>query len=575
MPNFFSDNSDILFHFSQLKTELRECLAISEDDYSYQADYPHAPTNYEDALENSRLILELTGDIAGNHIAERASEVDEVGATFEDGKVTYAPGTQKNLEQLARADLMGMILPYRFGGLNMSFAVYSMAIEIVSRADASLMNIFGLQDIADCVNKFGDEDQRREFLPDFSTGKYTGAMALTEPDAGSDLQAVKLQAYQNDQGQWRLRGVKRFITNGNGDILLVLARSEPGTKDARGLSMFVCRGDDTVKVRRIEHKLGIHGSPTCELQFNDTPAQLVGKRKMGLIKYTFDLMYRARMGVSAQALGLAQQAYEEAKKYAKERVQFGRAIYDIPAVTNMLIDMRVQLEANRTLFYRSAMGVELKERLEQKIERLKARGESTTDLTVQLREVSKVAGLLTPMCKYVLTESANRITYDALQIHGGTGYMREFKVERLARDARITNIYEGTSQLQVVASTGGVITDVFKDFFDAHTVKEYKGALATLATHLAEIRSLCLECVRYVTERKDAAFQEVAARSLLELYQSAFVGYLLLDHAEIESRKVFIANRYILSAVSDARKHAETIKNGVLSDILHADKILI
>lgn len=574
MPNFFSDNSDILFHFSQLKTELRECLAICEDDYSYQANFPHAPANYEDAIENARLILELTGDIAGNHIAERASEVDDVGARFDNGKVTYAPGTQKNLERLGRADLMGMILPYRFGGLNMPFTIYSMAIEIVSRADASLMNIFGLQDIADCLNKFGDEDQRREFLPDFCTGKYTGAMALTEPDAGSDLQAVKLQAYQNDQGQWRLRGVKRFITNGNGDVLLVLARSELGTKDARGLSMFVCRGDETVKVRRIEHKLGIHGSPTCELQFNDTPAQLVGKRKMGLIKYTFDLMYRARMGVSAQALGLAQQAYEEAKKYAKERVQFGRAIYDIPAVTNMLIDMRVQLEANRTLFYRAAMGVELKERLEQKIERLKAKGESSTDLTVRLREVNKVAGLLTPMCKYVLTESANRITYDALQIHGGTGYMREFKVERLARDARITNIYEGTSQLQVVASTGGVVTDVLKDFFEEHGAKEYKGALATLATHLAEIRTLCLECVRYVTERKDAAFQEVAARSLLELYQSAYVGYLLLDHAELESRKVFIANRYILSAVSDARKHAETIKNGALSDILHADKIL-
>ena len=244
-----------------------------------------------------------------------------------------------------------------------------MAIEIVSRADASLMNIFGLQDIGDTIKKFGSEEQRENFIPGFCTGEYTGAMALTEPDAGSDLQAVKLQAYQNEKGQWFLKGVKRFITNGNGDVLLVLARSEPGTKDGRGLSMFVCKRDDTVIVRRIEHKLGIHGSPTCELQFNDTPAQLVGQRKFGLIKYVFDLMFRARMGVSAQALGISQAAYEEALKYAKAREQFGKSIYNIPVISNMLIDMRVMLEANRALFYFAAKSVDLKEKLEEKIMR--------------------------------------------------------------------------------------------------------------------------------------------------------------------------------------------------------------
>ncbi|HEY5958869.1 MAG TPA: acyl-CoA dehydrogenase family protein, partial [Polyangiaceae bacterium] len=373
----------------------------------------------------------------------------------------------------------------------------------------------------------------------------------------------------------RLRGVKRFITNGNGDVLLVLARSEAGTKDARGLSMFVCRGDDTVKVRRIEHKLGIHGSPTCELQFNDTPAELVGKRRMGLIKYTLDLMYRARMGVSAQALGISQQAYEEALKYAKEREQFGKPIYEIPAVTNMLIDMRTRLEANRTLLVKTAHYVELKERLEAKIERLREQGVSTTDLTVRLRELIKVAALLTPMCKYFLTEDANKITYDSLQIHGGTGYMREFKVERLARDARITNIYEGTTQLQVVAAAGGVVTDALKDFFEDHEKKEYRGALTTLAAHLREMRALFLESLRYVTERRDSAFQEIAAQNLLELYGKSYVGYLLMDHAELNERKIFIANRYILSAVADARRQVESLKNGALSDLLHADKILI
>lgn len=573
MPNYFSDNPDIVFHFSQL--DLRETLAIGEEDYRFHAEYPHAPSDYEDAMENSRRVLDLVGDIAGNYIADRAAQVDEQGAVFEDGKVRYADGTRKNLEQLSKSDLMGMILPYRFGGLNLPFAVYTMAIEIVSRADASLMNIFGLQDIADCLCKFGDEDQRRRYLPGFATGEYTGAMALTEPDAGSDLQAVKLTAYQNEHGEWRLRGVKRFITNGNGDVLLVLARSEAGTKDARGLSMFVCRGDDTVVVRRIEHKLGIHGSPTCELQFNDTPAELVGKRRMGLIKYTLDLMYRARMGVSAQALGISQQAYEEALKYAKEREQFGKPIYEIPAVTNMLVDMRTRLEANRTLIMKTAEYVEIKERLESKIERLKEQGVSTTDLTVRLRDVMKIAALLTPMCKYFLTEDSNKITYDSLQIHGGTGYMREFKVERLARDARITNIYEGTTQLQVVAATGGVVTDVLKDFFEQHGKKEYRGALASLAAHLREMRELFLESSRYVTERRDSAFQEIAAQNLLELYGKSYVGYLLMDHAEVEDRKIFIANRYILSAVADARRQVESIKNGAMSDILHADKILI
>lgn len=573
MPNYYSDNQDLVFHVSQL--DLRESVAIGEEDYRFHTEYPYAPSDYEDASESHQHVLKLVGDIAGNHIAERAAQVDEQGATLEDGKVRYADGTQKNLEQLSKADLMGMILPYRFGGLNLPFSIYAAAIEIVSRADASLMNIFGLQDIADCLCKFGDEDQRRRYMPKFCTGEFTGAMALTEPDAGSDLQAVKLTAYQNDQGEWRLKGVKRFITNGNGDVLLVLARSEPGTKDARGLSMFVCRGGDSVIVRRIEHKLGIHGSPTCELQFNDTPAELVGKRKMGLIKYTLDLMYRARMGVSAQALGISQQAYEEALKYAKEREQFGKPIYEIPAVTNMLVDMRTRLEACRTLMYKTSEYVEIKERLEAKIERLREQGKSTTDLTVRLRDVMKIAGLLTPMCKYFLTEGANKITYDALQIHGGTGYMREFKVERLVRDARITNIYEGTTQLQVVAATGGVVTDVLKDFFEEHSRKEYRGALASLAAHLREMRDLFHESVRYVNERRDGAFQEVAAQNLLELYGSTYIGYLLMDHAEKEDRKIFIANRFVLSAVADARRHVESIKNGAMSDILHADKILI
>jgi hypothetical protein len=573
MPNFFIENTDIQFYFNKL--DLNEIVTIAENDFKDAKIYNYAPADYNDAKENYKKVLEIVGDIAGNFIAGRAANVDEEGAVLNNGTVSYAKGTKENLKQLAQADLMGMIFPRKYGGLNFPFTMYMMAVEIVSRADASLMNIFGLQDIADTIKKFGNEEQRMEFLPGFCTGDYTGAMALTEPDAGSDLQAVKLQAYQDENGRWFLRGVKRFITNGNGNVILVLARSEPGTKDGRGLSMFVCYGDETVKVRRIEHKLGIHGSPTCELQFNNTPCQLIGSRKFGLIKYVFDLMYRARMGVSAQALGISQAAYEEALKYSKARVQFGKTIYSIPVVTNMLIDMRVTLEANRALFYSTARVVDIKEKLEEKIESLKEEGKPFSEENIRLKRYSREAGLLTPMTKFILTESANKITFDALQIHGGTGYMKEFRIERLARDARITNIYEGTSQLQIVAAIGGVINDILAEKFDEWEKKEYKGGIGNLVNHLKEIREIYKDCAKYVIGKKDPAFQDVAAKDLVELYSYLFIGYLLVEQAEIEPKKVFTANRYILNSLANARKNAESIKDGLFNDILHAEKILI
>jgi alkylation response protein AidB-like acyl-CoA dehydrogenase len=573
MANFFLDNPDILFHFN--RSDLREVVSALEEGYAQSREYPYAPVNYEDAVENYRKVLEIAGDLAANYIAPRAASVDTEGATFENGKVTYAAGTRANLRELAQADLLGMVLPRKYGGTQFPFTTYMMAMEIISRADASLMNIFGLQDIGETICKFGSEEQRREFLPKICTGEYTGAMALTEPDAGSDLQAVKLNAYQNDKGQWFLKGVKRFITNGNAQVLLVLARSEPGTRDGRGLSLFACHGNGTVRVRRIEHKLGIHGSPTCELQFNDTPAQLVGSRKFGLIKYVLDLMYRARMGVSAQSLGISQAAYEEALRYARERRQFGRAIAELPVVANMLIEMRVTLESNRSLFYATAKCVDEKEMLEARVEQLKSEKKPFAEENTRLKELTKKAYLLTPMTKYLLAESANKVAYDALQIHGGTGYMREFRVERLARDARITNIYEGTSQLQIVAASGGVINDVLKEYFEEKERKEYRGGLTTLSGHLKEIRLLFLESLRYVLEKKDNAFQDVAARDLVDLYSYLYVGYLLLGEAGEEPRKVFIANRYIVNALAGARKNAEAIRSETFGDLMHADEILI
>ncbi|WP_456407976.1 acyl-CoA dehydrogenase family protein [Caldithrix abyssi] len=573
MANFFTDNKDLVFQFENL--DLKEIVEIAENNYKEAETYNFAPRNYEDAMDNYRKVLEIVGDIAANIVGPNAAEVDEEGAHFEDGKVTYARGTQLALDYLTKAELMGFTLPRKYGGLNIPKTIYMMAIEMISRADASLMNIFGLQDIAETIYKYGDEAQKQEFLPQFAAGTATGAMALTEPDAGSDLQAVKLQAYQDENGQWRLRGVKRFITNGNGRILLVLARSEPGTKDGRGLSMFVCYGDDTVKVRRIENKLGIHGSPTCELQFNDTPAQLVGKRRFGLIRYVMDLMNGARLAVSAQALGIAQAAYEEALSYARAREQFGRAIYYIPPVTNMLIDMRVRLESDRSLLYATSRWVDLRDKLEEKIEHLKAEGKDTSEYRARLKQVAKISELLTPLTKYFLTEDANKIAYDALQIHGGAGYMREFNVERLVRDARITNIYEGTSQLQIVAAIGGVINDVLGKYFEEKEQQSYKGNLSHLAEILKEMRELFLDALKYVTDKDDKHFQDVAARDLVEMYGYLYVGYLLLDEAEKNARKIWIAKRYISHALAHCQHNVTSIKNEEFNDLYHADEILL
>ncbi|MBX2977007.1 MAG: acyl-CoA dehydrogenase family protein [Ignavibacteriaceae bacterium] len=573
MANYFTENSDILFHFERLN--LKEIVDFLEDDYSQSSSYPDAPINYDDAKENYRKVLEIVGDLSANFIAPRAASIDEEGATLENGKVIYAKGTQESLDILSQAELMGMILPRKYNGLNFPTTLYMMAVEIISRAEASLMNIFGLQDIAKTLEKFATEEQKEKYLPGFSSGKYTGAMALTEPDAGSDLQAVKLSAYQDETGKWFLRGVKRFITNGNGDVLLVLARTEAGTKDARGLSMFACLSDETIKIRRIEHKLGIHGSPTCEMQFNDTPAELVGARRFGLLKYVLYLMYRARVGIGAQSLGISQQAYEEALKYAKAREQFGKSIYNLPVIANMLIDMRVTLESNRSLFYATSVWLDRKEIYEDMIERLKAEKKPTNEVNEKLKEAIKISNLLTPLTKLILSEASNKITYDSLQIHGGTGYMKEFPIERLVRDARITNIYEGTSQLQVVAAAGGVINDVLEDYFNAWERKDYKGSIIKLKETLIEIRSIFKDALKYVKEKKDSNFQDVASKDLVELYSYIYTGYLLLDEANENQNKLFTAKRYILDSLAKAKKNAESIKNELYSDILYADSILI
>jgi len=533
MENFFTENEDIQLLFNN--TDLTEIIDLKEGDYSEAEVYDYAFTNPEDAKEGYREILTLIGDISAKIIAPLAPEIDEEGCHFNAGKVTYSKGIEKAMDVLRRSNLMGFTLPRKYGGLNMPTFVYSIAIEMVSQADASLMNLFGLQDIGDTICEFADEELKAKYLPLFASGKATGAMALTEPDAGSDLQAVQLKAiYDESDGSWRLSGVKRFITNGCGDILLVLARSEPGTKDGRGLSMFVCEKDESLVVRRIENKLGIHGSPTCELQFNNTRAYLVGKRRMGLIRYVMSLMNGARLGIAAQGLGIAQAAYLEGLDYAHAREQFGTAIINFPLVYDMLISARVNIEAARLLTYDTARVVDLKKGYEKKLEETE---QPSAELRQKARYYSSLAAMLTPMSKYFATEIANRVAYDMLQVHGGTGYMRDFNIERHYRDARITTIYEGTTQLQYVAAMGGIVTKVVEPELDL---------LESCFTHdfqkpwlkeLKEKRVLLNRAVDFLKEKNDHNYQSYHSSRLVEFATKLYIAYLFLKYAPFSEEK--------------------------------------
>jgi alkylation response protein AidB-like acyl-CoA dehydrogenase len=533
MDNFFTDNQDIQLIFENI--DLTEVIDLKEGNYSEADEYDFAFTDAQDAKEGYREVLTLIGEIAAQIIAPLAPEVDEEGAHFDHGTVTYAKGTQHAMDVLKNSNLMGFTLPRKYGGLNLPTFIYTIAVEMVSQADASLMNLFGLQDIGDTICEFGDEEQKMKYLPQFSSGEATGAMALTEPDAGSDLQAVQLKAtHDESDGTWRLNGVKRFITNGCGDILLVLARSESGTKDGRGLSMFIVEKDESLVVRRIEDKLGIHGSPTCELQFNNTLGHLVGKRRMGLIRYVMALMNGARLGIAAQGLGIAQAAYLEGLEYARAREQFGKAIIDMPLVYEMLISARVNIEAARMLTYDTSRIVDLKKIYDHLIEKSE---KPDRELRQHAKYYTSLAALLTPIAKYFATELANKVAYDMLQIHGGTGYMRDFNIERHYRDARITNIYEGTTQLQYVAAIGGVVTRVWEPEFDRLETQLNDEWQKPLVKELKKKRELLSKAVDYIREKNDHVYQSYYQDKLVEMTTKLYIGYLFVKYGVFSDEK--------------------------------------
>jgi alkylation response protein AidB-like acyl-CoA dehydrogenase len=521
--------------------------------------------------------------LSADFIAPRAEDVDRQGNTLNpDGTVTYAKGIAESLDKLAKAEVMGFTLPHRFGGLNFPNLIYSMAVEIVSRADASLMNIFGLQGIAETINAFASEEIKQKYLRDFAVGKVTGAMVLTEPDAGSDLQAVKLRAFQDTAGNWFLHGVKRFITNGCGDVLLVLARSEPQITDGRGLSLFVCDRGPAVHIRRLEDKLGIHGSPTCEIFFDNTPCQLIGERQRGLITYVMALMNGARIGIAAQSLGIAEAAFRVARDYAASRKQFGVAIEKLPAVRDMLIDMKIAVEAGRALLYETSRVVDMEIGYAKRLEANPPEDkEQAKQLKENARKYKRYSGMLTPMSKYYCSEMCNSVAYDSIQVLGGSGYMLDYACERHARDARITTIYEGTSQLQIVAAVRGVCSGTAEKFIAELAEKNYESELKDLLGKLAAGTEQLRNAVAFV-KGSGNEYMDLYGRALVDIAITLISGYLFCGQAStkvnmdvpttsgngqdilipVKKRKAAIAHRFITKNAPKIATLAELIRSG-------------
>lgn len=546
MANFYSDNKNLKFHLSH--PLMKKIISIKENNYDEKDKFDYAPLNYEDALDSYDKVLDVIGEISGEIINENAESVDQEGPTLVNNRVHYARGTQENHEALAKAGLYGMSLPREYGGLNFSIVPYVMSAEIVARADAGFANIWGLQDCAETIHEFGDDNIKAEYLPQINEGK-TAAMDLTEPDAGSDLQKVQLKAsYNEKEDQWYLNGVKRFITNGDADISLVLARSEEGTSDARGLSLFVYdKKDDCLQVRRIENKLGIKGSPTCELVFKNAPAKLIGSTRMGLIKYVMSLMNSARLGVGAQSVGIAEAAYREAEKYAHEREQFGKAIIEYPAVYEMITKMRVKIDAMRTLLYETSRAVDMYKGYNFLSEKRKLEKEEKQEM----KKYTRLADVLTPLQKLINSEYCNQIAYDSLQIHGGSGYMKDYPIERIFRDARITNIYEGTSQLQVVAAIRGVTNGAYVKKIAEYEAIPVKEEFAPLREMLSTMTKQYVNTVEKVTSANDNELLDFHARRLVEMAGNIIMGHLLVIDANVEESYTKSATIFINMAKSE------------------------
>ncbi|PTN02629.1 acyl-CoA dehydrogenase family protein [Mangrovibacterium marinum] len=562
MANYYNDNKELKFHLFHPLME--KIVKLKERNFTDKGDFDFAPMDHEDAMDNFDKVLEVVGEICGDIVGPNAESIDAEGPQVVDGHVVYARGTAENIDALNKAGLMGMSLPRKYGGLNFPIVPYIMAADIVSRADAGFVNIWGLQDCAETINEFASEEQKEKYLTRVCQGE-TMAMDLTEPDAGSDLQAVQLKAtFDEKSGKWILNGVKRFITNGDGHISLVLARSEPGTKDGRGLSMFIYdKNDGGVTVRRIEHKMGIIGSPTCELVFKDAPAELVGSRKMGLIKYVMALMNGARLGIAAQSVGVAEAAYRESIDYARERMQFGKAIVRFPAVYEMLATMKAKLDASRTLLYETARFVDVYKTYMHIAEERKLEKEERDEM----KKYQKLADFYTPLAKGLSSEFCNQLAYDAVQIHGGSGFMKDYPVERIYRDARITSIYEGTTQLQVVAAIRGVTTGAYLEQIRVYESEKVSPELEHLRRQLIILTDEYEHAVNKVMAVDDNEFVDFHARRMVEMAGYIIMSYLLLLDSNRDQMFVKSAKNFLRLAKAQVKAHAEFIRTSELADL--------
>jgi len=562
MDNFFKDTPDFKFHLGH--PIVQKIVKLKERDFEDSEKSDYAPLNHDDAIDTYEKILDIVGDICANTIAPNAESVDLEGPHLVNNEVIYAKGTSADYKALHGAGLIGMALPRKYGGLNFPLLPYVMAAEMVARADAGFANIWGLQDCAETIYEFGSEEQKEKYLPRFNRDGATAAMVLTEPDAGSDLQSVKLKAtFNEEENIWKLNGVKRFITNGDADISLVLARSEENTVDARGLSMFIYdRNSHAVQVRHLENKLGIKGSPTCELVFKDAPAELVGKERFGLIKYVMALMNSARLGVGAQSLGIADAAYREALKYAEERAQFGKVIIKFPAVYEMISNMRVRIDALRSLLYETTRFVDISKAYEEVMKDRSLEKEER----MEMKAYAKLSNVFTPLIKLTASEACNSIAYDSLQIHGGTGFMKDFPIERLYRDARITSIYEGTTQLQAVAAIKGVTTGIFLDQirkYDLEILDENKSFKKELQAMTAIYEEISLKVIAMESSEQ----LDIHSRRLVEMAGNIIMGYLLVINSQRDQNFHRSAKLFINLARSENREKYDYINNFEVEDL--------
>ncbi len=567
MANYFTDTPDLGAILDRL--DLSEIVGVLEKGYTEHLEHDIAPADYDEAMEGYRAALELVGDLAGNVIAPLSASIDAEGAVMVDGEVRYAAGSLQAYKRLAEAGMAGVVMPRRYGGLNFPATVYVMMIEMVSRADASLMTMFGYQDVGEAIAHYGPDDVAAHLLPGYCSGEKIAAMVLTEPGGGSDIAATRLRAYQDDSGQWRLQGTKQFISNGNGEVLLVLARSEQDQPGMFGLSMFASDGTG-VRVTRLEEKMGIHGSPTCELVFEDAPAWLVGKRRMGMIQ-TLRTLNHARFSVAAQALGIADGAYRAAAAYAHDRVAFGRPIRQIPAVAGMLVDMATNIEACRAMVYEGCRLLDLRNSVEIEIERVKRSGGDTSELKRCFQETSPLVDLLSPAVKYVVTEASQDICLVAQQVFGGMGYIRETGAEQRVRDVRITTIYEGTSQVQAGSALPGVMANVLAPLMEGPV--DVPEGMEELADRIKELTAVCGE-MREGAAMMGVSAREAAARDLVDGYIGLWAAHLLFAQAAADDRKRRVAERWTAAVLANARAGCERIRLGFHRHVEHLDEIV-